>query len=52
MYSCWNAEPLARPTFNNIIEKLDEMLNSLDKTIESPVIYSEVEKDTSVKKER
>lgn len=52
MYSCWNAEPIARPTFNDIIQKLDEMLNTQDKTIESPVIYSEVEKDTNVKKER
>ncbi|KAM7345614.1 tyrosine protein kinase receptor torso isoform 2-T2 [Cochliomyia hominivorax] len=51
MFSCWNAEPVARPTFSDIVQKLDEMLNFLDKSIESPIIYSEVEKESSAKEE-
>ncbi|XP_065369892.1 tyrosine-protein kinase receptor torso [Calliphora vicina] len=51
MYSCWNAEPIERPTFNGIIEKLDEMLHFLEDSRDAPTIYSEVDKDLSIKQE-
>lgn len=52
MYSCWNAEPIVRPTFNIVIQKLDEMLQCLDNPRDSPTIYSEVDKDLSKKQDR
>ncbi|XP_046810163.1 probable serine/threonine-protein kinase ifkC [Lucilia cuprina] len=51
MYSCWHAEPGKRPTFNGIIQKLDEMLTSLNDTKDAPTIYSEVNKDLNKKQE-